>query len=390
MWNRFGGIIGMQTKPDRIIPVLKPSITEAEITAVAEVMRSGWIGLGPKTAEFEKEFAKLVNAQYCVGLNSGTAALHLCTALLDLQPDDEVIVTPLTFVSTVHAISYCGAKPVFADVLPDTLNINPEDVAAKLTSKTRAIITVDLAGHPSDLDELQTLARDHGLVLIEDAAHACGASYKGEPVGKIAPLTCFSFHAVKNLTCGEGGAVTCNNDWYYKWFKEMRWLGISKDTWGRTDGDSTYKWKYWVNEIGFKYHMSDIAATIGLVQIKRLAALNAARRGIVAKYNEAFQDLEWLTLPQERPYVQSSWHLYQVKLPDETRRDQMVNHLVAHGIAPGVHYIPIHLQPCYRQLKSVCPVASDVWRRVLTLPVFPDLTEADQERVIATVRAFKI
>lgn len=380
----------MPTNPDNIIPVLKPSITEAEISAVNEVMRSGWIGLGPKTEEFEKAFASHIGAKYCVALNSCTAALHLCTALLNLQPEDEVIVTPMTFVSTVHAISYCGAKPVFADIYPDTLNLNPEDVAAKITAKTRAIIAVDMAGHPADLDELQTIARDHGLFFIEDAAHSCGAYYKDKPVGSIAPLTCFSFHAVKNLTCGEGGAITSNNDWYSKWFREMRWLGISKDTWGRTEGDTTYKWKYWVNDIGFKYHMSDIAAAIGLVQLNRLPALNAARRAIVQRYNEALKDLDWLTLPQERSYVQSSWHLYQVKLPSENHRDQMVGHLSANGIAPGVHYIPIHLQPCYRRLNSVCPVASEVWRRILTLPIFPELNETEQSKIIDTVRAFKV
>lgn len=373
-----------------LIPVLKPSITEAEIAAVAEVMRSGWLGLGPKTAEFEQQFARKVGSPYCVGLNSGTAALHLATAILHLQPGDEVIVTPMTFVSTAHVISYCGAKPVFTDILPDTLNLDPADVAARITPKTRAIIAVDLAGHPADLDELQTLAREHGLAFIEDAAHACGATYKGQPIGTVAPLTCFSFHAVKNLTCGEGGAITCANDQQDQWLRQMRWLGISKDTWGRTEGAASYKWEYQVNEIGFKYHMNDIAAAIGLVQLQRLASLNAARRRIAQRYHEAFRDLEWLTLPVERPYVQSAWHLYQVKLPDETRRDQLVRYLTEHGIASGVHYIPIHLQPCYRRLGAVCPVAAKTWRRMLSLPLFPDLKAAQQEKIIAVVRAFRI
>lgn len=374
---------------ETLIPVLRPSITDAEIDAVVEVMRSGWLGLGPKTAEFEKAIAEKYQAKHCVALNSGTAALHLALASLDLKPDDEIIVSPMTFVSTVHAISYCGAKPVFADVLPDTMNINPGDVARKITPKTRAILAVDLAGHPCDLDELMDLAQEHGLIFIEDAAHANGAYYKGSPVGSIAPFTCFSFHAVKNLTCGEGGAITCQSDWYDKWFREMRWLGISKDTWDRTGGDSTYKWKYWVNGIGFKYHMSDIAAAIGIVQLKRLDMLNLARRRIVQRYNEAFTGLEWLELPVERDYVKSSWHLYQIKLASEAMRDRMVTHLANEGIAPGVHYIPSHIHPCYRQYKATCPVASEVWHRVLTLPIFPDLTAEEQERVITSVRRFK-
>lgn len=372
------------------IPVLKPSITEAEISAVTEVLRSGWLGLGPKTEQFETEFAQKMDAKYCIALNSGTAALHLALASLDLQAGDEVIVTPMTFVSTAHSIVYCGATPVFADILPDTLTVNPEDVAAKITSQTRAVLVVDMAGHPSELDELLDLTAQHGLTLIEDAAHACGAVYKGKPVGSIAPLTCFSFHAVKNLTCGEGGAITCNDDWKNKWFREMRWLGISKDTWSRTDQDTSYHWKYWVNQIGFKCHLSDLAAALGLVQLQRLDELNARRRRIVERYNQAFNGLDWLTTPVERPYAQSSFHLYQVRLPDEAARDRLVKYLTENEIIPGVHYIPSHLHPCYRKLKAVCPVASTVWRTLVTLPLFPDLTLEDQERVIETVKSFPI
>ncbi len=373
------------------IPVLKPSITEAEIEAVIEVLRSGWLGLGPKTAEFEKAFAQMVGAKYCVGLNSCTAALHLAMLSLNLKPEDEVIVTPMTFISTVHAISYCGAKPVFADILPDTLNIDPQDVARKITPHTKAIIAVDMAGHPADLDELSELAAENGLVLVEDAAHACGAFYKDRPVGSIAPLTCFSFHAVKNLTCGEGGAITFESDWNDKWFREMRWLGISKDTWSRTGDETSYKWKYWINELGFKCHLSDIPAAIGLVQLGRLAKLNQARRQIVARYNEAFAEVAWLTTPVEREYVKSAWHLYQVKLPDEATRDRFTTYLAAQGIAPGVHYIPSHLHPYYqKRCKSICPVASEVWQRIVTLPIFPDLTEEQQNYVIETVLKFEV
>lgn len=373
------------------IPVLKPSITDAEIEAVVAVMRSGWLGLGPKTGEFELAFAARVGAKYCVGLNSGTAALHLALASLHLQPGDEVIVTPMTFIATVHAIVYCGAVPVFADILPDTLNLNPAAAAEKITPKTKAVLAVDMAGHPCDLAELTNLTEKHGLVLVEDAAHSCGAFYQDRPVGSIAPLTCFSFHAVKNLTCGEGGALTFQSDWNNKWFREMRWLGISKDTWSRTGGETSYKWKYWVDQLGFKYHMNDIAAAIGLVQLSRLDRLNAARRGIVARYNEAFAALDWLETPVERSDVKSSWHLYQVKLPDENCRDRFTRYLAENGIAPGVHYIPSHLHPYYqKRVKSHCPVATKTWRRLVTLPIFPDLKPEEQEYIIAKVKEFGV
>ncbi len=372
------------------IPVLKPSITDAEVAAVVEVLKSGWIGLGPKTDEFERMFAKIMGVKHCIALNSCTAALHLALASLELKPDDEVLVTPMTFISTVHVIVYCGAKPVFVDILPDTLTIDPEDAIAKITNKTRAILAVDMAGHPCEYDELMALAETHGLVLIEDAAHSCGAQYRDQRIGSIAPLTCFSFHAVKNLTCGEGGAVTCREEWQERWFREMRWLGISKDTWSRTNQDQSYKWRYWVNAIGYKYHMSDIAAAIGLVQLQRLEELNADRRRLVQHYNEAFADLDWLDTPIERPYVRSAWHLYQVRLPDEERRDRMVRYLTEKEITPGVHYIPSHLHPCYRGIKTYCPVATKEWRRLVTLPLFPDLNQEDQNRIIDTIHAFSI
>jgi perosamine synthetase len=371
------------------IPVLKPSITEKEVQAVCEVMRSGWIGLGPKTELFEKTFAQSMGSQYCTGLNSCTAAIHLALASLDLQPDDEVIVTPMTFVSTVHAIRYCGAKPVFADILPDTLTIAPEDVAAKITKHTRAILAVDMAGHPAELDELLDLARLHGLTLVEDAAHSCGATYKNRKIGSIAPITCFSFHAVKNLTCGEGGAITCQEEWRDRWFREMRWLGISKDTWSRTENNLTYQWRYWVQEIGFKCHMNDIAAAIGLVQLERLPELNAIRRRLVSRYTEALKDLTWLTTPLERTYARSAWHLYQVRLPDEERRDRFVTHLIERGITPGVHYIPSHRHPCYRGVKATCPVADVEWLRLVTLPLFPDLSLIEQDQIIDAIHAFR-
>lgn len=371
------------------IPVLKPSFGEEEIQAVAEVLRSGWAGLGPQTKLFEDEFATSIEAEHVVGLNSGTAALHLALIAAGVGPGHEVVVTPITFVSTVHAIEYVGATPVFADVDPLTLNIDPDDVAAKVTERTRAVLCVHLAGNPCDLDRLTTICKRNDLRLIEDAAHACGASYRGRPIGSISPLTCFSFHAVKNLAMGEGGAISCADPEVDAYLRKMRWLGISKDTFRRTVEHNVYAWQYWVEHLGWKYHLSDIAAAIGRVQLRRLPTTNARRAALAARYSAAFDGLE----PVERPTVTegatSSWHLYPIKLADLATRDAMIGWLKQHGVAPGVHYYPIHLHPYYAERHvGAAPVAARIWERILSLPLFPDLTDSQQDHVIATVRSF--
>lgn len=371
------------------IPLLRPSIGEEEINAVSEVLKSGWLGLGPKTQEFEKNFADYIGCRFVVALNSGTAALHLALKALDIQKEDEVIVTPMTFISSVHAISYVGAIPVFADIEPDTMNIDVYDIERKITDKTKAIIVVHLAGHPCDMDKINELARYHGLHVVEDAAHACGARYKGKQIGSGQNLSCFSFHAVKNLTCGEGGAITCNNEWYNRFFREMRWVGISKDTWARTSEEQVYAWQYWIDKIGYKYHMSDLNAAIGIVQLAKLDQLNEKRQYIARCYCEGFKDLEWLELPHEKTYAESSWHLYQVKVKNNDTRDRLIRWLKDHDIAPGVHYMPAHLQPCYRNVKAVVPIATEIWQRILTLPIYPDMQAQDIQKVTETVRAFK-
>lgn len=372
------------------IPVLQPSIGQEEIDAVTEVMRSGWLGLGPKTEQFETEFATYVGTRFMVALNSGTAALHLALKVLDIGPGDEVIVPSMTFISTIHAVSYVGATPVFADVEPDTMNISVADIAEKITNKTKAIIVVHLAGHPVDLDAINGLAREKGIKVIEDAAHACGAEYKGKKIGSSGNLTCFSYHAVKNLTCGEGGSITCNEDWAMRRIKELRWVGISKDTWIRSSNERVYAWQYFVDKVGFKYHMSDMQAAIGLVQLKKLERLNGRRREVAAWYSERFKDIDWLELPQEKIYAKSAWHLYQIKLPDEASRDRMIGHLKDHNIAPGVHYYPCHLQPSYIHHRAEVPLTDQVWKRILTLPIHPNLSDDDLERVTSCVQSFKM
>lgn len=373
-------------KIEKLIPVFRPSITQEEIDAVTEVMKSGWLGLGPVTEQFEQALAKDFGVEHVIALNSGTAALHLAVNLLNLKPDDEVIVPTVTFVSTAHVVGYCGAKVVFADVEEDTLCINMDDVRRKINERTRAIIPVHYAGHPCELSELHDLARERNLTIVEDAAHACGAKYEGKKIGSLSPMTCFSFHAVKNLTCGEGGAISTNNSLWARKLREMRWLGISKDTYTRSAPERVYAWQYWVNELGYKYHMHDLSAAIGIVQLKRLEENNEKRRRIVQRYMEGFTGHTWIELPPERKNVTSSWHIFHIKVPD---RDRLIAHLKRCGIAPGVHYYPIHMHPYYAELNSQCPIAEEIWKRILSLPMFPDMTGEQIDRVIEAVLSFE-
>lgn len=368
-----------------MIPVFRPSVSDDEIAAVAEVLRSGWWGLGPKTREFEQAFAAYIGIPHAVALNSGTAALHLALHLLQLGPEDEVLVPTITFVSTAHAAVYEGARPVFVDVCPDTCCMDPEDAARKITPRTRVILPVHYGGHPADLDAIHALAQEHRLAVVEDAAHATGACYKGRRIGSISPLTCFSFHAVKNLACGEGGAITTARDDWESRLRELRWLGISKDTWLRTSEEKVYAWQYWIHELGWKAHMNDIPAAIGLVQLRRLDELNARRRALVRMYQEALQPLDWIDRPVERDGCTSSWHIYHVRVP---RRDELLTFLKSREIAPGVHYYPIHMHPMYATRDHACPVAERIWQRLLSLPLFPDMTESDIGQVVDALRAF--
>ena len=371
-----------------MIPLFRPSVGEEEIAAVAEVLSSGWIGLGPKTAEFEQYFANYLGVSYAVGVSSGTDALHLALAALGVGPGDEVIVPTITFVSTAHAVRYVGATPVFADVQYETLCIDTHDVARKITPRTKAIIPVHYGGHPCDLETLMALADEHGIYLVEDAAHACGASFRGSKIGALSTAaTCFSFHAVKNLTCGEGGMITTHDPAMKKLLHQLRWCGIDRDTWDRTETEheKNYAWQYGIHQVGFKAHLSDIAAAIGLVQLTKLERLNARRREIVEAYNTAFGLLEEIETPPEAVDVTSSWHIYHIKLQE---RDNLIAFLKKWDITPGVHYYPIHLHPVYRELNALCPVAEEVWKKILSLPLFPDLTDQQVQRVIGAVDDF--
>lgn len=366
-----------------MIQLFKPYMDEEEIEAVASAIRSGWIGLGPVTAEFEKAFAAYIGVPWVVGLNSCTAALDLALRLLNVNHGDEVIVPAMTFVSTAHAVLYNLATPIFADIDDRTLALDLEDVARKITPRTKAIIPVHYGGRPVDMDGLREVAGD--IPIIEDAAHATGGVYKGRMCGSLGDLACFSFHAVKNLAMGDGGAIAMHDQELAQRAKRLRWLGIDKGTWDRTASDRSYWWEYSVDEIGLKCHMNDVAASMGLVQLRKLPATNARRREIAERYTAGLADLPWVqTPPMDTPEYKSSWHIYFVQVEE---RDELNAYLKEHDIGTGVHYKPIHLYRCYGNRPDL-PVAERVFPRLLSLPMHPGLTDDDVDYVIEQIHAF--
>ena len=369
------------------IQVFRPSYDERELEALREPFETGWIGLGPKTAEFERKFARYVGAPYAVAMNSATAALHLSLVGLGIGDGDEVLVPTMTFVSTAHAVRYTGAVPVFCDIDRDTLNIDVKDAASRVTPQTKAIIPVHFGGHPCDMEAIWELADRERLMVIEDAAHACGSRYRGQMIGGLeSDATCFSFHAVKNLATGDGGMVTTAHEWLDRKLRKLRWCGIDKDTWKRTkDLDGGYGWYYEIERLGYKCHMNDIAASIGLVQLEKLDSTNAVRWAVAKRYSEAFARLRWLKCPVVPPEPVLAHHNYVIKTP---YRDELNLWLRERDIYTGVHYMPIHLQPYYKRSGVRLPMAEEVWPRLLTLPLYPDLTDGDVERVIDGVLEF--
>jgi perosamine synthetase len=378
-------------KPTRttLLPYGHQSIDEGDIAAVVEVLRSDWLTTGPKVAEFEEAFAAFVGAKYAVSFSSGTAALHAAAFAAGLLPGDEAVTTPLTFAATANCVLYQGAKPVFADIEIDTLNIDPDQVACRISPHTKAILPVDYAGHPSDLHDLLRLADRHGAIVIEDACHALGAQYKQRRIGSLAHMTVFSFHPLKHVTTGEGGMVTTDNPRFAESLRRFRNHGIDSDARTR---HAAGQWHYEMVLLGFNYRLSDIACALGLQQLSKLEANLARRRRIAAQYNAAFRNMPALRIPAVRDGCNPAWHLYPVRLNLEklsATRDQVFQALRAENIGVNVHYIPVHLHPYYRNRFGYkggeCPVAEDAFERLLSLPMFHGMTHADVNDVIAAV-----
>ncbi len=379
------------------IPVFRPLLGQDELSALQELFATAWLGPGPRTAAFEEAFAEYVGAPHAVAVNSCTAALHLSCEAQGLRPGDEVLVPSLTFVSSAHAVAYCGARVVFVDVDPKTGNLDSNDLRSRITPRSKGLIPIHYGGHPCDMQSLWEIAEEHGLWIIEDAAHACGAQYKGKRVGGLdrSAAACFSFNAVKNLNTGDGGMITTHSAEMADRLRKMRWMGIEKSTYERTAGSSRhnpaaragrYQWYYEVEDLGFKYHMNDINATLGLVQLSKLEARQQRRRRMARRYQCALGDLDWLELPQEMEYALSAWHLYAIRTGF---REGLKAALREQGIASSVHYLPLHMQPFYREVgQPRLPVAEDLWQRLLSIPFHPDLTDEEIGRVIEAIRGF--
>lgn len=371
----------------RSIPFHRASLGDEEVAAVADVIRSGWLTMGPRTFEFEREFASYVGARHAVSVCSGTAALHLALEACRLGAGDEVLMPTTTFTATGEVVTYLGGLPVLVDIDPISLNMDPSDAERRITSRTRALIPVHMGGQPCDLDELHCIARRHGLHVIEDAAHALPSTYRGKRVGSLSELTAFSFYATKTLTTGEGGMITTDDDDHATRMRMMRLHGISGDAWKRYGKNGS--WFYEVMEAGFKYNPTDLQAALGLVQLGKCDALNDARRLIAERYTSAFKDISAFEPPTLKCDRATSWHLYILRLHLEqlrVDRDTFIQRLKERGIGASVHFIPLHLHPYYQRAfgyrRGDFPAAETEFRRCLSLPIYPGMRDEDVEQVI--------
>jgi len=372
-----------------VLPYGRQSISEDDIQAVVDVLRSDWLTTGPKVAEFEEALAAWVGAKYAVAFSSGTAALHGAAFAAGLKPGDEAITSPFTFAATANCVLYQGACPVFADVSPDTLNLDPDRFAERITPSTRAVLPVDYAGHPADLDPILALAERHGLTVIEDACHGLGAEYKGRRTGSIAHMSVFSFHPVKHVATGEGGMVTTNRADLAESLRRFRNHGISSDARQR---HAAGQWHYEMVLLGFNYRLTDVACALGLSQLKKLEANLARRRQIAARYTAAFRNLPGVLVPGVRPNVNPAWHLYPIRVNRtlNTDRAHVFRALRAENIGVNVHYIPVHLHPYYRDRFGYrggeYPVAEAAYDQLISLPMFHGMSDQDVEDVIAALK----
>lgn len=373
------------------IPFHRPSIGTEETDAVMKVLQSKWLTTGPVTLEFEREFAAYLGVKYALAVNSGTAALQLALDAVGLKPGDEVIVPTYTFTATGEVVTYFGARPVLCDSLAGGFNMDPADVRRKITSKTRALIPVHIAGQCCAMDELRAIADEHGLHIVEDAAHALPTTYRGRKVGTISELTAFSFYATKTLTTAEGGMLTTNDEGYIKRVSLMRLHGIGGDAWKRYS--ATGSWYYEVQDAGYKMNLCDILSALGRAQLRKVDQFWQERCQIRTKYDEAFRSLPELQLPPADAGDVHAWHLYILRIrPEllEVNRNQFIEELKKVGIGTSVHFIPLHIHPYYARTygyhEKDFPNANDAFSRCLSLPIYPDMSEQEVQRVIAGVQ----
>lgn len=368
------------------IPYGTQSIDDDDIEAVVSVLKSDYLTTGPAITEFENKVAKYVGVKYAVAIANGTAALHAACFAAGVGEGDEVITTPITFAASANCALYCGAKPVFADIKADTYNIDPEDIKRKITDNTKAIVAVDYTGQPCEFDEIRKIAKEHNLILIEDAAHALGASYKGTMVGNISDMTTFSFHPVKHITTGEGGMIVTNNKSLYDKLILFRSHGITRNEEFLEKNDGA--WYYEQLALGYNYRITDIQCALGCSQMNKLEQFIARRKELVDRYNKAFENIEGITIPHQADGCNNSWHLYVIQV--EHRKD-VFDKLRASGIGVNVHYIPVYKHPYYQRhgyAEVCCPNAEKLYEHIISLPLYPKLTDEQQDYVIEQVKLY--
>jgi len=373
------------------LPPFSPYIGEEEISEVVDTLKSDWITMGPKTLKFEELFKEYIGCKFAISLNSCTAGLHLSLVSLNIGEGSEVITSPYTFAATGNTIVHQRAKPIFVDIDKGTYNIDIEQIENAITDKTRAIMPVHYAGHPCEMNEILKIADEYNLYVIEDAAHALGAKYKGKEIGTIGDTTSFSFYATKNITTGEGGMVTTDNEEIAEKIRILRLHGISRDAWKRYSSEGS--WYYEIIECGYKYNMTDIQASIGIHQLKKAEAMRKKREEIAKIYNEEFENLEGLITPTIKKHVKHAWHLYPLLIDIDRmkiNRNKFIEELKKQNIGTSVHFIPLHLHPFYRKTlgykKGDFPSAEWVYEREISLPIYPRMTDDD---VIDVVNAVK-
>lgn len=370
-----------------MIPYGRQWIEEDDIQAVIEVLKSDYLTTGPKVQEFEKTVAEYVGAKYAVAVSNGTVALHAACFVAGIKSGDEVITTPITFAASSNCVLYCGGKSVFADIEADTYNIDPNDIVRKITNKTKAIIPVHFAGQPCNMDRINEIAKQYNLLVIEDAAHALGADYKGKKIGSISDMTIFSFHPVKHITTGEGGMITTNDKDLYDKLILFRTHGITRDSEFMTHNEGA--WYYEQLDLGFNYRITDIQCALGISQMKKLDRFVTRRKEIANKYNQAFKNVQNIILPKQSNNCNSSWHLYVIQILNKDRK-QVFDKLRQLGIGVNVHYIPVYKHPYYQNngySKTACANAENYYKHAISIPIFPKMTDEEVDYVIENIKA---
>lgn len=366
-----------------MIPIARPSIGEEELAEIKKVFASGWLGMGSVVFDFETALKKYLGVKHLIAVNTGTSALHIALDALHLKENDEVIVPSLTFAASIQAIIACRLRPVFCEINPDTLNIDIADVKKRITPRTKVIMPVHYGGLSCDMDELMDISGGR-IRIVEDAAHAFGSKYKGKLTGSIGDVTCFSFDPIKNITCGEGGAVVVREDELAQEIMRKRILGIDKDTWHRYRNQRS--WFYEVVTAGQRYHMSNINAAIGLIQLKKIEIFLEKKRKIVKSYDQNFRNITGIEL-LHRNYEETAPFNYIIKIKSG-RRDELLDYLNKNGVGAGVHYIPNHIQPLFKDYSTSLPVTDAVWKEIISLPLYFDMTEQDISLVATQVKSF--